>query len=159
FLIGPIFFAGGVSAFALAISLGYPLGDIAVLVALFTLVLRGVGSSDRLTYLLPALGILCYVAADWGYALGTLQGTYTAATLSVDGFWLCGALIMSLAPLYQLARARGIDSREQSPEPTSASADSAHGSQAPTSTEGGQTGTGYSETGLIRTLLTYAPIL
>jgi hypothetical protein len=106
FLVGPMFFAGSGSAFNLAVSLGYPPGDVAVLFGLNLLALRGVAKPYRLMYLVLTVGMLCYVGADSGHAFGTLQGTYTAGTLSVDGLWLLGALVMALVPLYQLARYR-----------------------------------------------------
>ncbi len=62
FLVGPIFFAGSNSAFNLAVSLGYPLGDVAVLFGLNLLALRGVAKPYRLMYLVLTVGMLCYVA-------------------------------------------------------------------------------------------------
>jgi CheY-like chemotaxis protein len=106
FLLGPLALQGGSTPLQLAVTLAYPLGDLAIIVALFALVLRGTYRQLSPVLVLLLVGQLAYVYADSAWSYLNVQNAYVEATLAIDAFWVLGGLITALAPLYLLSRFR-----------------------------------------------------
>jgi hypothetical protein len=104
FLLGPTFFQGADTPLNLAISLAYPAGDLALMVALYVLALRGFDSRYRPVYWWLLAGMIVSIVADSAYTYLGLQNAYSSGTVWLDPLWPAGAFLMGLAPLYQLSR-------------------------------------------------------
>ncbi len=107
FVIGPLYFAGADSAPGLVVSLAYPVGDLALIMVLIGLALRGVRQEYRPVFVWLAASMITIVYADSAYAYLLIKGTYVGGLVTVDPAWVAGGLLMALAPLYQLARFGG----------------------------------------------------
>ncbi|HEY7126822.1 MAG TPA: hypothetical protein VH540_22985 [Ktedonobacterales bacterium] len=107
FVLGPLYFEGADSTPGLIVSLAYPVGDLALIMVLFGLALRGVRREYRPVFLWLAASMIAIVYADSAYAYLLIKGTYVGGMVTVDPAWVAAALLMALAPLYQLARFGG----------------------------------------------------
>jgi signal transduction histidine kinase len=101
-VLGPTAETGPGGAFATAVSLAYPIGDLVLLTGLATLLLRQSPDVLRLPLLLIACGIIASIAADLVYGYGTLHGTYTGGD-PIDTLYLLEFLAFTLAALSQRA--------------------------------------------------------
>ncbi len=104
FLLGPLYLQGADSPSNLALSLAYPVGDLMITMALIVLALRGFDRAFRPVYLWLMAGMVVTVYADSAYTYLGLQNTYVTGLPAIDPFWPAAAFLISLAPLYQLAR-------------------------------------------------------
>lgn len=96
-LIVPAAHPDGVGMAAQVVSLGYPVIDVILLVALFKLVRRDTARRTNLALL--AAGLLLQVFADVGYALSQYGTTYVAGD-PADAFWLLSYACFAAALLH-----------------------------------------------------------
>lgn len=96
-LIVPAAHPDGVGMAAQIVSLGYPVIDVILLVALFKLARRD--TVRRTIFALLAAGLLLQVLADAGYALSQYGTTYVAGD-PADAFWLLSYALFAAALLH-----------------------------------------------------------
>jgi signal transduction histidine kinase len=84
----------------------YPIADLAFLLILSALIIRGIERAYGTTFFWLTIGMLCFIYADTAFNYLTLPGKayYTAGLPFVDPFWIAGAFAFSLAPLYLLTQ-------------------------------------------------------
>jgi diguanylate cyclase (GGDEF)-like protein len=82
------------------LSIAYPVGDMVLLVALGSVLLRGGFEGTRRSLHLIELGLIALVAADLVYGYISLHGTYRGGD-PVDGLWLLGLALFAAAPTFQ----------------------------------------------------------
>jgi diguanylate cyclase (GGDEF)-like protein len=97
FVLGPIFAGERVSPLTFAVSLAYPIGDVA-LMTVALLVLGQVRAEGRASVLLLAAGASALSGAHGVYAYLVLHDAYRAGTW-VDAGWFGGYLLLGLAAL------------------------------------------------------------
>jgi len=100
-LLGALVKASGEANLATFLRLYYPAADAALLSCVVILLLRGQGSFSqltlcRITLLIIALGLCCFVASDFAFHLLEHAKTYVAGTW-IDLGWSLGLLILGLA--------------------------------------------------------------
>ncbi len=95
-----------------ALSLAYPLGDLALLFGVATLLLRSSDAHTRATLNILAAAILLILIADVGYAYLSLQATYQSTDWP-DLFWITGKFLFGLSAYHRYLRP-GQDSADRS---------------------------------------------
>lgn len=86
-----------------ALSLAYPLGDLALLLGIATLLLQSSDAHTRSTLNILATGVLLILIADVGYASMSLQETYQSTDWP-DLFWVMGEFLFGLSAYHQYLR-------------------------------------------------------
>jgi signal transduction histidine kinase len=115
FLLAPLFAASGLSPLARAVSLGYPIADLFLLLALMLILLRQLRHSEDF----PVVGLIiaavaCLVVADTAATLLILHPAHVYRTGGVpDLFWLAADLLIPLAALVQVRVVQGLESAER----------------------------------------------
>ncbi|HEX4621362.1 MAG TPA: histidine kinase dimerization/phospho-acceptor domain-containing protein, partial [Myxococcaceae bacterium] len=104
FLLAPLFAASGLSPLARAVSLGYPVADLFLLLALMLILLRPLRYSEDLPVVgLVTAAVACLVVADTGAIFLILHPAHVYQTGGVpDLFWLAADLLIPLAALVQV---------------------------------------------------------
>jgi diguanylate cyclase len=100
-VLGPTALAGG-DPLQAAFSVAYPVGDMVLLVALASALLRGTAPSARRPLQLLASGIAAYIAADLVYGWITLHSSYQGGD-PVDTLWMVAIALTAVAPAAQRA--------------------------------------------------------
>jgi diguanylate cyclase len=86
-VLGPTVVAGGQDPVQTAFSIAYPVGDMVLLVALASVLLRQPPAASRSSLRLLAAGLFFYVIADLVYGYITLHSTYQGGD-PVDTLWM-----------------------------------------------------------------------
>ncbi|MGZ4632638.1 MAG: diguanylate cyclase domain-containing protein [Actinomycetes bacterium] len=90
----PVYAAGGDSAFAFAVALAYPIGDLIVVSLVFLLLSRMTG--NRAPILVLSAGLLAMSVADSGFAYLSTAGSYHTGSI-VDVGWVAAFLLCAVA--------------------------------------------------------------
>jgi PAS domain S-box-containing protein len=96
FVLGPTAIASADHAFASAVSLAYPIGDLVVLAGLAAVLLRRTPTLLRAPLRLIAAAIVCSIVADVVYSYGVLHGTYTGGD-PIDTLYVLQFALFALA--------------------------------------------------------------
>ncbi len=104
FLLTPLFIASGLSVLAKTASLGYPVADLFLLLALLRVLLRPLRTvEDHPVVGLIAASVACLIVADVGAILLTLHPAHEYRTGQFpDFFWLAADLLIPLAAIVQV---------------------------------------------------------
>jgi diguanylate cyclase (GGDEF)-like protein/PAS domain S-box-containing protein len=109
-VLGPAFRAGGDDVLTQAISLAYPVGDVAVI----TIVIYSWSRSRQLTEPLPVslplvgTGLVAFAVSDSGFTYLTTSGSYSSGSI-IDIGWFAGFALLLLAALRRPAEGPGVD--------------------------------------------------
>jgi len=95
-VLGPSWRAGGDSVFTFALSLAYPVGDLAIASAVLMLVMRGGSRPSRTSISYLSLGLLLLSVADSVFVWSSVRGTEQSISVA-DGCWIGGYLAIMLA--------------------------------------------------------------
>jgi signal transduction histidine kinase len=114
FLLAPLYTASGLSPLAKAVSLGYPVADLFLLLALLMILLRPLRYSEDLPVVsIVTAGVACLVVADAGATILTLHPAHEYRTGQFpDLFWLAADLLIPLAALVQVRVVQRVQARE-----------------------------------------------
>jgi diguanylate cyclase (GGDEF)-like protein len=93
-VLGPVFEAGGDSAFAVAVALAYPVGDLVVASLVFLLLSRM--TRDRAPMLILSAGLIAMAVADSGFAYLSTSGDYHTGSV-IDVGWVAAFLLCAVA--------------------------------------------------------------
>ena len=110
--LGAVYSSGAGSAWTLALSLLYPASDIAIITLVLVLATRA-RSTMRAPLLLLAAGIAAIAISDSSLAYAT--SINAGMTVSLDGGWFAGFLLISLAGLEATDPGRPVSSRTPMP--------------------------------------------
>ena len=110
-VLGPTAVGDSGSVFQTAISIGYPVGDMVLLVGLGSLLLRGSAPSARWALRVLAAGLAGFVVADLIYGYVMLTSTYQGGD-PLDTIWMVGIALTATAAAMQrpLSEPEQIDS-------------------------------------------------
>src|SRR5260221_6477220 len=115
YLLAPLFAASGLSPLARTVSLGYPVADLFLLLALMLILLRQLRHREDF----PVVGLIiaavaCLVVADTGATLLILHPAHVYRTGGVpDLFWLAADLVIPLAALVPVPVVQGLQTAER----------------------------------------------
>jgi len=117
FLLAPLFLASGLSPLARTVSLGYPVADLFLLLALSLILLRPTRHDvDRRVVAILVASVACLILADSGAIWLILHPAHVYRTGNLpDLFWLASDLLVPLAALVQLRAARRDPRRDGHP--------------------------------------------
>lgn len=101
FLIHPLSTGDAVSPILLAVSIGYPIGDLFLLFGAISFYIGSAYFFQRRVLILIVAGLMVQVLADTAYLYTTIASTYNSGTL-YDPLWSLGLLLMAFAGLYAL---------------------------------------------------------
>ncbi len=104
FVIGPLIQVGSESQLSLALSLAYPVGDLAVIWALLVVLFRPIGSRQSLPLWLLVAGGFATVLFDGIYSYQLVQNVYQSGSL-LDAGYTAGNLLFALAGFFQIRQA------------------------------------------------------
>lgn len=113
FLIQPLSAANSASPLLLAVSIGYPIGDLLLLFTAVSFYIGSVYFFPRRVLALIVVGLIVQVFADTLYLYSTIADSYNTGTL-YDPLWSLGLLLMALAGLTALETAGKIVSKPAS---------------------------------------------
>jgi diguanylate cyclase (GGDEF)-like protein len=101
-VLGPAFTAGELSPLAKAVSLAYPIGDVALASMVFTLAANA-GRRNRRALGLLGTGMLALAVADSGFAYLSQNDAYASGNL-IDSAWVAGFALIALGGRYARSR-------------------------------------------------------
>ncbi len=112
FLLAPLYMASGFSPLAKAVSLGYPIADLFLLLALLLILLRTLRhDEDRPVVGLIAASFACLIVADAGATFLILPPPHEYRTGQFpDFFWLASDLLIPLAAVVQVRVVQRVES-------------------------------------------------
>jgi diguanylate cyclase (GGDEF)-like protein len=96
-VLGPVYDAGGDTAFALAVALAYPIGDLVVVSLVFLLLSRMTG--NRAPIVILSGGLLAMAVADGGFAYLSTSGSYHTGS-AIDVGWVAAFLLCAVAAVF-----------------------------------------------------------
>jgi signal transduction histidine kinase len=85
------------------VAISYPVWDVLLVLAIILLLLRRTEAILRTSLIVFALGVLCQIGADTGFAYAFAIGLNVSAPPYFDPLWFTGFLLFGLAALYQYA--------------------------------------------------------
>jgi diguanylate cyclase (GGDEF)-like protein len=97
-VLGPVWHTTGQSAWAQAISLAYPLGDV-VIATIVCVMVGHVRPNHRTAFILVGSALLAMAVADSAFAYLTNQSTFDIGN-GLDAGWVIGYLLMAVAALH-----------------------------------------------------------
>jgi diguanylate cyclase (GGDEF)-like protein len=115
-LLGPTLQASEPSALATALSIGYPVGDVFLLYAVATLLVRGTSRIDPVVLGVLVASQLAFFAADLGFGAMSSDDSYTA------GSWVDNSWLLALALALTAALPHGVRQRANVADPMPAEA-------------------------------------
>ncbi|MFL5629501.1 MAG: ATP-binding protein, partial [Ktedonobacteraceae bacterium] len=86
-----------------AIIVSYPIWDMLLVLAIVLLIQRRTEAILRTSLIIFALGIICQIWADIGYAYTVAISSYYTGLFYIDPVWELGFLLFGLSALYQYA--------------------------------------------------------
>lgn len=118
FLLTPLFEASGLSPLAKAVSVGYPVADLFLLLALTLILLRPLRhDEDRPVVALVCVGVVCLIIADVGAIILILHPAHEYHTGSFpDFFWLASDLFIPIAAIVQVRVVQRAQAAEEAGE-------------------------------------------
>jgi signal transduction histidine kinase/uncharacterized protein YigA (DUF484 family) len=84
-----------------AITVSYPVWDMLLIFAIVLLIRRRTEAILHTSLIVFALGIVCQIWSNIGYAYTLAIGTYYTGLFYIDPFWYLGCLLFGLSALYQ----------------------------------------------------------
>lgn len=84
-----------------AITVSYPVWDMLLIFAIVLLIRRRTEAILHTSLIVFALGIVCQIWSNTGYAYTLAIGTYYTGLFYIDPFWYLGCLLFGLSALYQ----------------------------------------------------------
>ncbi|HYL42798.1 MAG TPA: ATP-binding protein [Ktedonobacteraceae bacterium] len=84
-----------------AITVSYPVWDMLLIFAIVLLIRRRTEAILHISLIVFALGIVCQIWSNIGYAYTLAIGTYYTGLFYIDPFWYLGCLLFGLSALYQ----------------------------------------------------------
>jgi signal transduction histidine kinase len=83
------------------VTVSYPFWDMLLILAIVLLIQQRTEPILRASLAIFAVGILCQIWADTGYAYTLAINIYSTGTVYIDPFWFIGFLLFGLSALYQ----------------------------------------------------------
>lgn len=114
FLIHPLFVSDSATPLLLAVSIGYPVGDLLLLFGAISLYLGSSHFFQSRVLALIVAGLVVQVFADNAHLYSMVAGNYSYGNL-YDPLWPLGLLLMALAGLYALETAENPVSKAAAP--------------------------------------------